>query len=148
MKVTYTEEAVADIVQAISYLNERKPTAAAKLDVDIARCLERLADRAFLKVPPEAATDFAVNAAENSDGSAIRPQTSEFAGVRANARIPALDHRHQIDDRFFHNMAFELDCHHISSAGASSQKTRSHRAPLLPSHGRLLRASPFSPRGS
>jgi plasmid stabilization system protein ParE len=47
LKVTYTEEAVADIVQAISYLNERNPTAAAKLDADVARCVERLADRAF-----------------------------------------------------------------------------------------------------
>ncbi len=47
MKVTYTEEAVADIVQAISYLNERNPTAAAKLDADVARCVERLADREF-----------------------------------------------------------------------------------------------------
>jgi hypothetical protein len=26
LKVTYTEEAVADIVQAITYLNERNPT--------------------------------------------------------------------------------------------------------------------------
>jgi plasmid stabilization system protein ParE len=41
LKVTYTEEAVADIVQAITYLNERNPTAAAKLDADIARCIER-----------------------------------------------------------------------------------------------------------
>ena len=47
MKVTYTEEAVADILQAITYLNERNPTAAAKLDADIARCIERLADREF-----------------------------------------------------------------------------------------------------
>ena len=47
MKVTYTEEAVADIVQAITYLNERNPTAAATLDADIARCIERLADREF-----------------------------------------------------------------------------------------------------
>ncbi len=45
MKVTYTEEAVADLVEAITYLNERNPAAAAKLDVDIARCIERLADR-------------------------------------------------------------------------------------------------------
>ena len=37
MKVTYTEEAVADIVEAITYLNERNPTAAAKLDAEIAR---------------------------------------------------------------------------------------------------------------
>ena len=47
MKVTYTEEAVADIVEAITYLNERNPTAAANLDADIARCIERLADREF-----------------------------------------------------------------------------------------------------
>jgi plasmid stabilization system protein ParE len=47
LKVTYTEEAVADIVEAITYLNERNPTAAAKLDADIARCIERLADREF-----------------------------------------------------------------------------------------------------
>ena len=47
MKVTYTEEAVADIVDAITYLNERSPTAAAKLDADIVRCVERLADREF-----------------------------------------------------------------------------------------------------
>lgn len=47
MKVTYTEEAVADIVQAIAYLNKRNPTAAAKLDADITRCIERLADQEF-----------------------------------------------------------------------------------------------------
>jgi plasmid stabilization system protein ParE len=47
LKVTYTEEAVADIVQAITYLNERNPTAAAKLVADITRCIERLADREF-----------------------------------------------------------------------------------------------------
>ena len=47
MKVTYTEEAVADIVEAITYLNERNPTAAAKLDADMVRCIERLADRDF-----------------------------------------------------------------------------------------------------
>jgi plasmid stabilization system protein ParE len=47
LKVTYTEEAVADIVEAITYLNERNPTAAANLDAEIARCVERLADREF-----------------------------------------------------------------------------------------------------
>lgn len=31
MKITYTEEAVADIVEAITYLNERNPTAAANV---------------------------------------------------------------------------------------------------------------------
>jgi plasmid stabilization system protein ParE len=48
LKVTYTEEAVADIVQAITYLNERNPTAAANLDTEIARCIERLADRELM----------------------------------------------------------------------------------------------------
>ena len=47
MNVTYTEEAVADIVEAISYLNERNPTAAANLDTEIARCIDRLAGREF-----------------------------------------------------------------------------------------------------
>jgi plasmid stabilization system protein ParE len=32
LNVTYTEDAVADIVEAITYLNERNPTAAARLD--------------------------------------------------------------------------------------------------------------------
>jgi plasmid stabilization system protein ParE len=52
LKVTYTEEAVADIVEALTYLNERSPTAAAKLDADIARCIERLADREFDGLSP------------------------------------------------------------------------------------------------
>ena len=47
MKVTYSEEAVGDIVEAIAYLNERNPTAAANLDAEIARCIERLADQEF-----------------------------------------------------------------------------------------------------
>lgn len=47
MTVTYTEEAVADIVEAITYLNERNPTAAAKLEADIARCIQRLPDQEF-----------------------------------------------------------------------------------------------------
>ncbi len=47
MIVTYTEEAIADIVEAITYLNERNPTAAANLDADIARCIERLAAHDF-----------------------------------------------------------------------------------------------------
>jgi plasmid stabilization system protein ParE len=47
LKVNYTDEAVADIVEAITYLNERNPTAAANLDADIAQCIERLADREF-----------------------------------------------------------------------------------------------------
>ena len=47
MRVTYTEEAIADIVDAITYLNERNPTAAAKLDAEIARCVECLAGGEF-----------------------------------------------------------------------------------------------------
>jgi plasmid stabilization system protein ParE len=47
LKVTYTEEAVADIVQAITYLNERNPAVAAKLDADITRSIKRLADQEF-----------------------------------------------------------------------------------------------------
>ena len=47
MNVNYTEEAIADIVDAIGYLHERNPTAAAQLDADIARSIERLVDREF-----------------------------------------------------------------------------------------------------
>lgn len=47
MKTTYTEEALADIVEAITYLNERNPTAAVNLDAEIARCIERLAAQEF-----------------------------------------------------------------------------------------------------
>jgi plasmid stabilization system protein ParE len=47
LKVTYTEEAVADIVQAVTYLNERNPTAAVNLDAEIAQCIERLAGQEF-----------------------------------------------------------------------------------------------------
>ena len=47
MKVTYTEEAIADIVEAITYLHERNPTAATNLDEEITHCVERLAAREF-----------------------------------------------------------------------------------------------------
>jgi plasmid stabilization system protein ParE len=47
LKVSYTEEAVADIVEAITYLNERNPAAAANLDAEIAQCIERLAVQEF-----------------------------------------------------------------------------------------------------
>ena len=47
MKVTYTEEAIVDIVEAISYLNERNSAAAASLDAEIAQCVERLAAQEF-----------------------------------------------------------------------------------------------------
>jgi plasmid stabilization system protein ParE len=47
LKVSYTEEAVADIVSALTYLNERSPAAAVKLDADIERCVNRLAAQEF-----------------------------------------------------------------------------------------------------
>jgi plasmid stabilization system protein ParE len=47
LKVTYTEEAIADIVEAINYLKERNRTAAAKLDADIVTCIDRLAAQDF-----------------------------------------------------------------------------------------------------
>jgi plasmid stabilization system protein ParE len=47
LKVTYAEEAIADIVEAMTFLNERNPTAAASLDDQIARCIERLAAQEF-----------------------------------------------------------------------------------------------------
>jgi plasmid stabilization system protein ParE len=47
LNITYTEEAIADIVEAISYLNDRTPTAAANLDAEIAQCIERLAAQEF-----------------------------------------------------------------------------------------------------
>ena len=47
MNVTYTEDAIVDIAEALTYLSERNPTAAANLDADIARCIERLAAHEF-----------------------------------------------------------------------------------------------------
>lgn len=47
MNVTYTEEAIADIVEAITYLNERNPTAAVNLDAEITQCIDRLASHEF-----------------------------------------------------------------------------------------------------
>ena len=47
MKTTYTDEAIADIVEAITHLNERNPTAAANLDAATVRCIDRLADQEF-----------------------------------------------------------------------------------------------------
>ena len=47
MNVNYTEEAIADIVEAISYLNQRNPTAASNLDAEITQCIERLAAQEF-----------------------------------------------------------------------------------------------------
>jgi len=47
LKITYTEEAVADIVSALTYLAERSPAAAAKLDAAIQQCIDRLAAQEF-----------------------------------------------------------------------------------------------------
>jgi plasmid stabilization system protein ParE len=47
LKTTYTEEAIADIIEAITYLNERNPTAASKLEAEIAHCIECLATQEF-----------------------------------------------------------------------------------------------------
>ena len=47
MNVTYAEEAIADILDAIAYLNERNPAAALNLDTDLASCIERLAAGEF-----------------------------------------------------------------------------------------------------
>lgn len=47
MKVTYTEEAVADIVESFTYLAERNPNAASNLDAQITQCIERLAAQEF-----------------------------------------------------------------------------------------------------
>ena len=42
MSVTYSEEAIADLLDAITYLSERNATAAANLDADVAGCIEHL----------------------------------------------------------------------------------------------------------
>jgi plasmid stabilization system protein ParE len=47
LKVSYTQEAVADFVEAITYLHERNPAAAASLDAEIAQCIERPAAQEF-----------------------------------------------------------------------------------------------------
>lgn len=47
MKITYTQEALADVVDALTYLNERSPTAAVSLDLAIAQCVEHLAAQHF-----------------------------------------------------------------------------------------------------
>jgi plasmid stabilization system protein ParE len=47
LRIAYTEEAVADIVAALTYLAERSPTAAAKLDAAIGGCINRLAAQEF-----------------------------------------------------------------------------------------------------
>lgn len=47
MNVNYTDEAITDIVEAISYLNQRNPIAAANLDAEIEQCIERLAAQEF-----------------------------------------------------------------------------------------------------
>ena len=43
MKIIYAEEALADILEAVAYLNERNPAAASSLDTDLAACIEHSA---------------------------------------------------------------------------------------------------------
>jgi len=45
--ITYAEDAIADILDAIAYLNERNPTAASNLDADLDACIEHLAAGEF-----------------------------------------------------------------------------------------------------
>jgi len=47
VNVTYAEEAVADILDAIAYLNDRSPTVASQLDNELAACIEHLAAGEF-----------------------------------------------------------------------------------------------------
>ena len=47
MNITYTEEALADILDAIAYLILRSPAAAPNLDTDLAACIEHLAAGEF-----------------------------------------------------------------------------------------------------
>jgi plasmid stabilization system protein ParE len=47
VNVTYAEEALADILDAIAYLNERNPATASNLDTDLAACIEHLAAGEF-----------------------------------------------------------------------------------------------------
>jgi len=47
VNITYAEEAIADILDAIAYLTERNPTAASHLDADLAACIEHLAAGEF-----------------------------------------------------------------------------------------------------
>jgi plasmid stabilization system protein ParE len=47
VNITYAEEAIADILDAIAYLNERNPAAASSLDTDLAACIEHVAAGEF-----------------------------------------------------------------------------------------------------
>jgi plasmid stabilization system protein ParE len=47
LNVTYTDEAIGDILDALAYLNERSPVAAANLDAEITECIKRLAGLEF-----------------------------------------------------------------------------------------------------
>jgi hypothetical protein len=39
LNVTFIEEAIGDLVEALTYLNEHNPTAAANLDAEVSRCM-------------------------------------------------------------------------------------------------------------
>ncbi len=94
MKVSYTEESVADIVEAITYLNERNRAAAANLDAEIAQCIEvshvrRVAEWLPCLAHAESGGD-TVEAAQHFDPSlAIRRQLAESdpKDVQAQERL-------------------------------------------------------------
>lgn len=47
MKVTYTPEAIADLIELLTYLSERNPLAVARLERRIYKQIDRLATREF-----------------------------------------------------------------------------------------------------
>jgi plasmid stabilization system protein ParE len=47
LKVTYTEEAIADLLDALGYLSQHSPQAASRLDHEVSRCIGSLAERKF-----------------------------------------------------------------------------------------------------
>lgn len=47
MTIVYTDEALADLLDALKYVRERNPVAARTLDADISTCIDRLARGEF-----------------------------------------------------------------------------------------------------
>jgi plasmid stabilization system protein ParE len=87
-----TSELLEKARKAISYLNERNPTAAAQLDADIARCIERLAAREF-EGPvsrPDAATHHALIADRRWHRPLFRRRHAllQFFEPASDTRIP------------------------------------------------------------
>ena len=91
MTVTYTEEAIADIVEATTYLNERNSTAAASLDAEIARCIERLAGRNTRAIDLTCALAPHPHSAQESSLLASGPRPRVEDGSRNDSRPGALE---------------------------------------------------------